>query len=269
MTGETAAPGEQERNPHERQEDIRERILAQGFVRVSELASAHAVSNMTIRRDLDALEEQGWVRKVRGGATAEPSAFYHGDVRHRMQAMNVEKRAIAARAVELVERGQTVMLDESTTGYGLAQLLPSRRPVTVITNFLPSLHLLSRQPGVDLIALGGSYKPSYDAFLGPGTAESVGAMTADLLFASTTAITDGACYHRSQETILVKQALMRAAARKVLLVDHAKFGRRAVHHLAPVDAFDVVVVDTGIDEAHLADLRARDIEVILVDVDEG
>ena len=265
MAGET---GEGERSPQERQDDIRERILAQGFVRVSELAAAHAVSTMTIRRDLDVLEEQGWVRKVRGGATVEPSAFYHGDVRHRMQTMTREKRAVAARAVELVERGQTVMLDESTTGFGLAQLLPTRRPVTVITNFLPSLQLLSRQPGVDLIALGGSYKPSYDAFLGPGTADSVGSMTADLLFASTTAITDGACYHRSQETILVKQALMRAAARKILLVDSAKFGRRAVHHLAPLEAFDVVIVDRGLEETHLADLRGRDVEVVLVDVDE-
>ncbi len=258
---EIPAEAESELSPQDRQEAIRERILTHGFVSVGELADAFAVSGMTIRRDLELLEEQGWVRKVRGGATAEPSAFYHGDVRHRMQAMAAAKGEIAAHALGHVERGHTIMLDESTTGYGLAQLLPNRRPVTVITNFLPSLQLLSRKPGIDLIALGGAYRPAYDAFLGLRTAESVGSMTADLLFASTTAITAGSCYHRSQETIEVKLALMQAAARKILLADHAKFGKRAVHHLASVTEFDLVIVDSGIAPEHLEELRQLGVAV--------
>jgi DeoR/GlpR family transcriptional regulator of sugar metabolism len=245
----------------ERQRRIRERVLADGSVRVGDLADEYAVSGMTIRRDLDTLEEQGWLRKVRGGARAELSALYHGDVRHRMQTNNEAKQAVAEHALELVSRGQTVMIDESTTGYFLARLLPARRPLTVITNFLPSLQLLSREPGVDLIAVGGPYWPAYDAFLGVGTADALSALSADILFASTTAISDRKCFHRSQETVVVKRALMRAAARRILLVDHAKFGQRAAHLLGPLTDFDLVVVDAGTDARQVADLRAGGVQV--------
>lgn len=72
---------------------------------------------------------------------------------------------------------------------------------------------------------------------------------------STTAITDGACYHQSLDTVQVKRALMDASARRVLLVDHTQLRRHALHELAPVSAFDLVVVDAGIAAADLAELR--------------
>ncbi len=253
--------------PRQRRDQIRRTVLQDGFVRIEEMAAAHGVSPMTIHRDLDALQSEGWLRKVRGGATAQPSAVHHGDVRHRTQAMADAKAEIAEAAVDIVLPGQSVIIDESTTGLALATLLPGRGPVTVVTNFLAAIRQLAGQPGVDLIALGGAYYPAYDAFLGMRTSEAAHSLRADVLFMSSTAVTDGQCYHQSQETVAVKRALMEAADRRVLLLDHSKFEKNGLHQLAPLTAFDLIVVDSAIPETLLTSLVARGLTVHRAGVD--
>lgn len=243
-----------ELGPRERRDQIRQRVVAEGFARMEDLAEAFGVSLMTVHRDLDVLQSEGWLRKVRGGATAQPSALYHGDVRHRVQAMADAKRLLAFEAVTLVSPGASVMIDESTTGLAVAGLLPSRGPLTVISNFLAVVNLLAGESTVDLIALGGAYYPAYDAFLGMRTTEAIRSLHADVLFMSTTAITHGHCYHQSQETVAVKRALMESADQRVLLVDHSKFTKRGLHRLAPLTDFDLVIVDR--DTPDLDPLRA-------------
>ena len=241
--------------PRERQQRIRDQVIDRGFARVDELAQELAVSIMTVHRDLDELERQGWLRKVRGGATARPSAQFHGDVRHRMRTMVDAKEALAAAALTLVEPGQAIVIDESTTALALARRLPERGPLTVITHFLSAIKLLAGEPGIDLLALGGDYFPAYDAFLGLHTQDAIRPLRADTLFMSTTAITAGACFHLSPETIQVKRALMAAAGRRILLVDHTKLRMNALHRLASLNDFDLVVIDDGIAPDDLAALR--------------
>jgi DeoR/GlpR family transcriptional regulator of sugar metabolism len=188
-------------------------------------------------------------------------------VRHRVQAMAEAKRQLAETVVKLVEPGSSVMIDESTTGLALAELLPTRGPLTVITNFLAIVNRLVGEPGVDLIALGGAYYPAYDAFLGMRTSEAIRSLHADVLFMSTTAVTNGHCYHQSQETVAVKRALMDAADRRVLLIDHTKFAKNGLHQLAPLTAFDLIVVDNGTAEADLAALRAQGLPLQIADTE--
>src|SRR3954451_11488560 len=120
----------------QRREQIRERVATTGAVRIDALAREFGVTAMTIHRDLDALEADGWLRKVRGGATAHPAALIDTTVRHRVTTMVDAKRAIAATALEHIEGGEVLLLDDSTTVLELAKLLPGRGPLTVITNFL-------------------------------------------------------------------------------------------------------------------------------------
>jgi DeoR/GlpR family transcriptional regulator of sugar metabolism len=255
----------QARSLRERRERIRERVAEHGFVRIEELADEFGVSGMTIHRDLEELEQQGWLRKVRGGATARPSAQFQGDVRYRLQTMTEEKEQLARSAIRLVEPGQAVMLDESTTTLHVARLLPRRGPLTVITHFLAAIKLLAGEPGIDLIALGGAYYPAYDAFFGMPTVEAIRPLRADVLFMSTTAIADGACYHQHADTVQVKRALMEAATRRVLLADHTKLRRHALHQLAPLADFDLVLVDAAIAPAELAELREHGARVEVAD----
>ncbi|MFM9372966.1 DeoR/GlpR family DNA-binding transcription regulator [Streptomyces sp. Da 82-17] len=247
-----------------RQQRIRERVAAEGFVRTADLAAEHGVSIMTVHRDLDVLQAQGWLRKVRGGASSLPSLLFHGDISERMAAMHATKNRLARAALQTISPGQTVMIDESTTCLALAQRLAERGPLTVITNFLPVIKLLAGEPGITLLALGGTYYPAYDAFLGPHTAESVNSFGADVLFMSTTAVTGTTCYHQSQETVQVKRALMERAGRRVLLVDHTKFTRRGVYALAPLTDFDLILVDDAVPPATLRRIRDLGIPVTVV-----
>jgi len=248
-------PGRHSKGPRRRQEAIRERVLADGFVRLEELAREFNISTMTVHRDLDELEAQGWLRKIRGGATSRPSALYHGDVRHRLQAEVEAKEELALAALPLVDQAQVVMVDDSTTVLRLARLLPQVSPLTVVTYFLPAINALAGEAGIDLMSVGGTYYPAYDAFLGIHAVEAIRPLRADIAFVSTTAVTDGACYHQSQETVQVKRALMAAAEVKVLLVDHTKFQRRALHRLDSLTEFDHVIVDSRTDAATVEALR--------------
>ncbi|MEY8039636.1 MULTISPECIES: DeoR/GlpR family DNA-binding transcription regulator [Saccharopolyspora] len=248
-------------NRQERREAIRREVMASGYVRIEQLADEHGVSGMTVHRDLDVLERQGWLRKVRGGATSTPTALLETSVRARSADAAAEKAAVAEHALRHVESGQVVALDDSTSALAVAERLSPLGPLTIVTNFLSVVNLLSGEPGLHLIGLGGDYHPTYDAFLGLHTADMARSMRSDVLFMSTTAVVAGHCLHRSQETIQVKRALMETTAKKVLLLDRTKFDRRAVHELAPLTAFDVVVVDAGTDAGTVGRLRDEGVRI--------
>ncbi len=257
-----AAPlGSVERGPVARREHVRRRVLAEGFARVEDLAREFDVSLMTMHRDLDALELEGWLTKIRGGATANPSALVEAGVRERIAAMRSEKDAIAELAAGMLTHGQTIFLDDSTTALGLVPYLVAHPPMTVATNFLPAVAALGDSPDLELHLLGGHYHPRQEACQGLQTVEAIKSMHADIFFMSTTAVNEGKCLHRSEPTVMVRQAFLQNSARTVLLVDHAKFGRPAPHVLCDVSDFDTVITDDGIDPDDLADLRARSADV--------
>ncbi|MDN3296063.1 DeoR/GlpR family DNA-binding transcription regulator [Streptomyces ficellus] len=249
----------------ERRRKLRDLVTDKGFARTSDLAEEFGVSVMTIHRDLDALQSQGWLRKVRGGASCLPSTQFHGSVSERMTTMARTKHRLARAAAELLAPGQIVMLDDSTTCLSLARQMADHTPLTVITNSLPAISALAKEPGVSLIALGGTYFPAYDAFMGLHTAHSVESFRADVLFMSTTAVTGGRCYHMSPETVQVKRAMMASAGRRVLLVDHTKFANQGLYALAPLTDFDLVLVDEAAPAAEVRRLRDIGVDVRTVD----
>lgn len=252
MDGTGASGGR--RGPAGRQEAIAEHVLSRGSATAAELAERFEVSLMTIHRDLDELERQGVVRKYRGGVTAQPSGVFESNVGYRMKSMQAEKDAIAAKAVELIEPGMAVMLDDSTTTLALARRLEGITPLTVVTNFLEGLNLLSRVRGIRLMALGGDYDPLHNSFLGVSCVEAIESLQVDLCFVSTSAVSGAYAYHQEQHIVSVKRAMLACAARNVLLLDHTKLGRPALHRVAPLSAFDRVIVDHGASAEALREL---------------
>ncbi|MEO3821534.1 DeoR/GlpR family DNA-binding transcription regulator [Plantactinospora sp. B24E8] len=251
------APDVPERaRPAQRQAEIAEHVLQHGSVSATELAEMFHVSLMTIHRDLDELARQGVVRKFRGGVSAQPSSVFESNVSFRLRAAREEKLALARRARTLIEPGMAVMLDDSTTTLEVARLLEDDPgPLTVITNFLETIKLLSGVPGIRLLALGGEYYPTHDSFLGVPCVEAIEALRVDLLFASTSAVSGGYAYHQEQEIVLVKRAMIRSAQRSVLMVDHTKLGRAALHRLAPLRDFNLVLTDARAPKETLAEMR--------------
>jgi DeoR/GlpR family transcriptional regulator of sugar metabolism len=241
--------------PEQRQERIAELVLKQPFIAAKDLAERFDVSLMTIHRDLDELEAHGVLRKVRGGATPQASSLFESNVRYRLTVASEEKQALARAALVQIEPGQAVLIDESTTGLALARLVPARVPLTVITNSLSVMQELRSVRDIKLIVLGGDYWPRHEAFCGLACEAAVSALRADVLFMSSTAISGGVAYQPDQDMAIAKRAMIAAAGRRVLLVDHSKFGRVALHRLAPLTAFDLVMTDDGIDDAGLRQLQ--------------
>lgn len=263
MTTADAAPGPVARA--DRLRGIAEHVLAEGTVRIEHLTEQFDVSLMTMHRDLDELQARGLLRKQRGVATAQPTSLVEASDVYRAGRQVAEKAAIAALALEQIEPGQSVLLDDSTTVAAMASRLHEQTPLTVITNVLPLMNELRTVPDLSLIALGGVYYDWCSAFMGGVTRAAIRALRADLVIMSTAAIVDGVCVHPHPDTVEIKRAMLDSAARKVLLVDHTKFTRRALHAFASVAEFDLVITDAATPRETVDLVRAAGTEVLVAD----
>ncbi|MDN3053368.1 DeoR family transcriptional regulator [Streptomyces sp. SRF1] len=238
-----------------RRQTITEYVLEHSTATAAELAGLTGVSLMTVHRDLDELARLGVLRKFRGGVSALPSSVFESSLEYRLGVNRAEKEAVAAVAAELVEPGMSVMLDDSTTALALARLLVEAAPLTVVTNARRVAEVFAGVPHIRLIGLGGEYSHTHDSFLGVPCAEAIGALSVDMVLVSTSAMDARTTYHQEQDVVLVKRAMLAAGTRKVLLMDASKTRRTALHRLCPVDDFDQVVVDDGIEAGLLEELR--------------
>jgi DeoR/GlpR family transcriptional regulator of sugar metabolism len=247
----------------ERQAAITEMVMAAGSIRIEDLSESFGVSQMTVHRDLDALAAQGLLRKTRGMATALASTLSESSTEYRNRLNRGDKAAVAAVALDMIEPGQSVILDDSTTGLHLAEHLSERQPLTVITNFQPVMDVVISQPELALLALGGQYYPWCRAYMGAVTLGALRNIRADIFFMSTSAVTDGICFHQHHDTVLVKRAMFESARTRVAYLDHTKFDRRALHALGPLSDFDAVIVDSGTAEEHIQALQREGTNVIV------
>ena len=246
-----------------------EAILEAGSIRIDELVEMFDVSRMTIHRDLDALEARGVLRKSRGLVTAVASNLFEASAEYRTRQNRAEKSAIAAEALSHITPGEALILDDSTTGLLLARQLSSKEPLTVITNFSRALGALQGVQGINLISTGGDYYQLCEAYRGSITLNTLSNLSADTFFMSTSAVRDGVCFHPHQDIVLVKQAMFRAARRRVLIMDNSKFRRTALHAMMPMADFDLIIVDSNIDEQDLDSLNRTGVQVIVAQVDSS
>ena len=156
-----------------------------------------------------------------------------------------------------------VIIDDSTTALEVIPFLAQKAPLTVITNFIPAIQQVLHHPELNLICLGGEYVGRYQAFLGMICERTLGDLHADVLFASTSALRGLYLYHQDQRVITTKRAMIQAAQRRVLLMDHTKIDQRALHRLCSIKEFSHVVVDDRVEEAVLKSFEETGIEVIV------
>lgn len=269
----SGAPGESSREVNgesrqsrqtARQNAITDAVMSAGSLRISELAEQFEISTMTVHRDLDELESRGLLRKDRGVATALSTVLVESSDVYRVSREVEEKESLALAALDFIEPGQAVMVDDSTTALRLLPHLQSKRPLTVITNTLTVMNELRATNGITLLGLGGQYYNWCSSYMGRITTAAIAGLRADLLVMSTSAITDGVAFHQTMETVDVKRAMFEAASRRILLADHTKFDKRALHAMQPLVDFDAVVVDAATDERHVERLRNAGVNVVVV-----
>lgn len=229
----------------ERRQAIIDLLVSERAVDLDDLALRFGVSRMTVHRDLDDLEQAGVLRKIRGGATVEAGSRFESDFSIRAMQDAGAKARMAQAACALIDPGMTVMINDGSMAAVLARSLVNRRPLTVITNNMAILDDLRDETGLTLIALGGTYSRKYNACFGAVTEHALSRLRADLAFISTPAVAGGRAFHMDDEVVRSKRAMLEAAARSCLLINHSRFGRSALHLLADLSEFSAVITDAA------------------------
>lgn len=258
-------PSRSSGNAHRRSEIVAF-VRSRGVARIDEMADRFGVSTMTIHRDLDHLDAQGMLRKVRSGAEATPSEAFERSVDLRKVLNLAEKQALARAGFEWAADRvdmQAVALDDSTTALHVVPALRGRLPMTIVTNFLPAINELATDPDVRLNAIGGDYVPDFSSFIGPAAVRALHDVHYDVAFMSVPAVSRGMCFHPSGAAAELKRAFMASAELSVLLIDHTKVTRRAVHRICDLREFDAVVVDDGLDPDGIKTLEDCGANIVL------
>lgn len=216
---------------------------------LKELMDAFGVSSATIHRDVAILAKRDAVERVRGGLiyneTPAPSgnaaAYQERVVTHRS-----EKIMVAQKALHVIEEGDIIFLDSSTTVYELALLLTHGEfdHLTIITNAIPVMHLFRKFPAHwSLIGLGGNYDPQLNSILGISALEQLARYNVTKAFVSGFGLDDktATTNHEHQAEILRK--VLDAADKRYLLIDHTKLGRKGLYRIAARGGFDAIISD--------------------------
>ena len=253
---------------------MRALIQERAFARVTELSREFGVSAVTVRSDLDALEAEGGIRRIRGGAMPYDAAQWGeaqwgaGRLRERpFEEAAVEaaeaKARIGAAATDLLEPGMSVLLDVGTTAAAVARALLRRdelRDLTVITSGLSiALALEAAIPRLQVVVTGGTLRPLQHSLVAPLAGHILGRVRADLALIGCNGVdAEAGVTNINLPEAEVKAAMIGAAARTVVLADGSKIGRVHLGHVADASSIDVLITDETAPEAALAELRALD-----------
>lgn len=251
--------------PVERQQAILDLLDKKQSVQVNDLVALFAVSEMTIRRDLDILERKGLLRRVHGGAVSNRGRSYEPPFMLRSSANVEAKQRIGRAAAQLVKNGDSLMLDVGTTTLEVARNLKDHQDLSVIT---PSFHIaatLVEHPDIRLILTGGILRRGELSLVGHLAERAIQDFYVDKLFMGVGGVDFKAGFTEfNLEDTLVKQAMLRQAKDITVVVDSSKFGHVALNAIAPLQAADRIITDTGIPAEIGEEIEALGIDLILV-----
>lgn len=249
----------------ERQEAVLEILRAAGSVSVADLGQRLGVAEMTIRRDLEVLEASGVLQRFHGGARLTAASAFEPPLAIRERTNASGKRAIAARVAELVEDGETVIVDGGSTGMAVAAALEGRR-VTVCPLSLRVAWMFERSATVSLLLPPGSVRRGELSISGAETVEYLRTHHFDryVLTASAFSVAQGFTEWNIEDAS-VKRAAVAAARTVIAAVDGTKLGRLAFVDICPIGRPDTIVVDRSIDDGSVDEVRAASQELILAD----
>ncbi|MGC8744831.1 MAG: DeoR/GlpR family DNA-binding transcription regulator [Verrucomicrobiia bacterium] len=252
----------------ERQHRIEEYLQQVEFASLEELAQHVGASISTIRRDLTALEQKGSVKRTHGGARlvnlrSEEYVFSARDT-HQL----LEKEAIGRACVQLIQPGQSVILDVGTTVYHVARHIETM-PLQIITNSLPVANLFASSIRVELVVSGGVVYPRLGALVGPQAVEAFSKIHADVAIMGAGGITIEGITNSHGLMIDIQRAMINAASKVIFCLDHTKFGRKSLLPLCGLDVPDIIVTDSNAPQDLVQELKARQIEVIVAPVEES
>lgn len=235
----------------ERRDELLRILRDDGYLNVTSAATHLGVDSSTVRRDLARLDGLGLVRRSHGGAlplrdeAEEPYGV-------KIERLVPQKKAIGRLVASLIPDGSTVILDTGSTALMVARALSGHRDLTVITPDAQIAAELSLRPDVRLIVPGGELLAGTSALISQESVEAMSRYHVDFAIMAVDGVDLDVASNLNGAIVPMKRAIMNAAARTVLAVDHSKFGVRKLMTVAPVRAFDEIVTDSD-----LADSTAK------------
>jgi DeoR family fructose operon transcriptional repressor len=242
--------------PTQRRQAILTEVRAASAVSADLLARRFGVSVETIRRDLRALQQQGLLERVYGGATHPSGRSSEGSFAARSVRNMARKRAIAELAASLVEPDETIVIDVGTTALEVARALPATFRGRVLTNSIPVAMALSGVDGIELLASGGQVRAGDGACSGAHAEAFFAEFYADKAFLGSGGVHPGAGltdYYPSE--VVVRRTIIAHTAASYVLADSSKLGVIAVNRVCPLDAFTAIITDSQADLDRVGELQ--------------
>jgi DeoR family fructose operon transcriptional repressor len=250
----------------ERWQQILGHLALAGRIRVARLAELLAVSEATVRRDLEAMQAQGLLQRTHGGAMLPRPTAFEASFDEGLSRSLAEKRAIGKRAAALVQEGETLIIESGSTTLEFARQLVEMKALTVLTNSLAIARELSEYEGIEVLVLGGSLRRRSASLVGPWVSDILRSVRADKAFLGVNGLS--AAFGLSAPnpfTAESRRAIMDAARTRIALADHSKLGMDTLYRIAPLDALDILVTDPGAADDQLAPIREAGVEVIVAE----
>lgn len=230
----------------ERRSQIARMLQQHGTVRVAMLSEIFDVTEETIRRDLEELEKEGILKRTYGGAISRRGTGIELPFAAREEKNRDEKVKIARAAAELLEDGDTIILDASTTALFVARQLPAAPRLTVVTNSVRVVLELAAHPNVTVIGLGGQLRERSLSFVGPQAERALAAYHVDKAFLSCKGLTPTEGMTDSNELeVELKKRMVEAAAAVIAIVDSSKLGYVAFARICPLEQIARIITDDG------------------------
>ncbi|MBV8899671.1 MAG: DeoR/GlpR transcriptional regulator [Verrucomicrobia bacterium] len=255
-----------------RRRAILEFLASQGNVKVDALSKHFEVSEVTIRKDLTELEEQGLLQRTYGGAVFSHRSRFNAPLLEKLHVQGDQKRAIAQAAVQYIEEGDCIILDAGSTTLAMAQLLASKplvskfRSLFIITTSVPAALELSRG-GHQILLAGGQVRNHSLALIGPTTVRVLADHHADRAFLGTSGITLSHGYSTPNPLDAeVKQAMIRSSTKSYVLADASKFGHASLARFARLEDIDLTITDAEVSPTFVEAFAKRELPLELAEV---
>ena len=249
---------------------ILEHLHKTGSANVEDLCKKLHVSVHTVRRDLEALNDRGALRRVHGGAAQLEPFFYEPfrsdhSFQEQIESYPEEKRRIARAAALLVHKGDVVAMTAGTTTTEMVRCLPTNLGLTVVTNTVNVAMELSKRKDIEVFVTGGALRGTWFSLVGPTAIQSISKVFIDTLFVGVNGIDEKrglTCYNTDEAEL--NRAMVQQARRKIVIADSSKFGVVANWLIAPTSVVDIIVTDTGVSEEAIRPFRQQGITLHLV-----
>ncbi|MHB8581031.1 MAG: DeoR/GlpR family DNA-binding transcription regulator [Ignavibacteriaceae bacterium] len=248
----------------ERMRGIMKILGKENRVLIADLCKTFNTTSVTIRKDLDLLENEGLLKRTHGGAILYKPLFQGLALNEKEKLNSEEKERIAKEAVKMISERDVIILDSGSTTTQLARNMKNLKGITVITNAV-NIALELANSEIEIILTGGALQKNSSTLIGPLADDSLRKISADKLFHGV----DGVDYEIGLTTPDVVEAntsrvMMERAGQNILLVDSSKFGRRSLGVICQIKEIDKIITTKEMDKLEIKKLNDMGVEVVIV-----